>query len=46
VQPGATSTAVNRQLSTLNARKIADHRPRVESRRLIRICWLGASDEP
>jgi len=34
VQPRATATGVNRQLSTLNARKTADHRPAVESRRL------------
>jgi hypothetical protein len=34
VQPHATATAINQQLSKLNARKTAAHRPGVESRRL------------
>ena len=34
MQPRATATGVNQQLSTLNGRKTADHRLAVESRRL------------
>jgi hypothetical protein len=35
VQPRAAATALNQQLSTLNAWKTADYRPGVESRRLV-----------
>ena len=37
MQPRTTVTGANSQLSALNARKTADHRPEVESRRLTRI---------
>jgi hypothetical protein len=38
VQPRAAATALNQQLSTLNAWKTADYRPGVESRRLTTPC--------
>lgn len=42
VQPRATTTALNGQLSTLNARETVDHRPGVESWRLIQSLVAGA----